>query len=60
MEYIDIPSSQLLPGIEEGIKNKMEEQMKALEVLLPDNKNIEVDKVEWTAEGIRVWMVTEK
>jgi hypothetical protein len=52
--HIDIPSDKILPKLLDSIA----EQMK--EVVLPGNKKMSVDKVEWTAEGLRVWIATEK
>lgn len=53
MKYIDIPSEQMLPDMEAGIK----EQLK--DVKIPGVEDIKVEKIEWTAEGLRIWMVKE-
>jgi hypothetical protein len=54
MMHIDIPSDKILPKLLESIQ----EQMK--EVVLPGNKKMDIDTVEWTEKGLRVWIVTEK
>ena len=46
MEYIDIPSEQLLPEVEKAIKQQLEQ------VTLPEGKKIIIERVKWTAEGL--------
>ena len=52
--HIDIPSDKLLPEFEKGIKEYMSK------IMTGETKKVVVDKVEWTAEGIRLWIQTEK
>lgn len=47
--YVDIPSEQLLPEIEKGIKEHMEKTMP-----------VTIKEIKWTAEGLRVWIQTKK
>jgi len=50
-EVVIIPSKELLPKIEEGIRNTLKS--------LPMEK-IEIEKMEWVKEGIKVWIQKEK
>jgi hypothetical protein len=50
MEFVDIPSMHILPVIEESVKEQMENKM------VPEIGYIKVDRLEWTAEGIRMWI----
>jgi len=52
--FIDIPSEKLLPELEKGIREQIEK------VMLPEVGYLGVDRLEWTAEGLRVWMLTGK
>lgn len=52
--FIDIPSDKLLPELEKGIRDQMEK------VLTSETGYVGVDKVEWTAKGLRVWMLSVK
>jgi hypothetical protein len=51
VDFIIVPSKQLLPEMQKAI----EEQMK--EVILPGNKKLEIKKLEWVEEGLKVWIV---
>ena len=54
MDYIDIPSDQLLPEIEKAITEQIGN------VTLPENQKIVISDIKWTAEGLRVWILTGK
>jgi hypothetical protein len=48
--HVDVPSEQLLPDMEEGIKRMVENLMSG------EKKKVVVEKVEWTEKGLRVWI----
>jgi len=52
-EYIDIPSKQLIPEFEKGMKDLIKQSS------VP-GMDIEISKIKWTAEGLRVWIKMEK
>jgi hypothetical protein len=48
--HIDIPSTDILPEIEKSVK----EQFK--DIVIPGIDKVVVERLEWTAEGIRLWI----
>jgi len=48
---IDIPSKDILPQLEEGVKEMLDK--------LPI-KIVDIEKIEWTKEGLRVWTQKKK
>lgn len=52
--FIDIPSDKLMPSLLEGVEKQLKNTM------LPEIGYLEIDRIEWTAEGLRIWMLTKK
>ena len=48
--FVDIPSDKILPDIEKGIIDNMKIMMQH------EDKKVVIEKIEWTPEGIRVWI----
>ena len=48
--FVDIPSDKILPDLEESLKTNMKEMM------VNEEKKVVIEKIEWTAEGIRLWI----
>ena len=52
-KYIDIPKEQILPMLEQGLKDQLQEAG------IEETTGFKVDHIEWTLEGIRIWTLNE-
>jgi len=55
MKYIDISSDQILPAWTKELQGELSKKLKKVFI----NDKIEIDHVEWTAEGLRVYLAGE-
>ncbi len=49
-----VPSATLMPELEKALEAQMKE------AVIPGIDEVSIEKVEWVAEGLKVWIRTEK
>ena len=52
-KYLDIPKEQIIPMLEQGLKEQL------AEAGIEESTGFKVDHIEWTLEGIRLWIQNE-